>query len=43
MKVFKVLYSGDYFDADGKFVRPGVGLDLLANIPSIQTGSMTEQ
>ena len=43
MPVFKVLYSGDYFDQNGDFVRPDIGLDLLANVPFIQTGSMTDQ
>lgn len=43
MNVFRVLYSGDYFDVNGNSVLPGAGLDLLENIPSIATGIMKEQ
>jgi phosphoglycerate dehydrogenase-like enzyme len=43
MQVFKVLYSGDYLDANGNFVRPDIGLDLLAKVPSIETGFMKDQ
>ena len=43
MKVFKVLYSGDYFDVNGNFVLPGTGLDLLENVPAIESGIMKEQ
>ena len=43
MKVFRVLYSGDYFDVNGNFVLPGAGFDLLENDPSIETGIMREQ
>ncbi len=43
MPVFRVLYSGDYLDANGNFVRPDIGLDLLSNVPFIQTGFMRDQ
>ena len=43
MRMFKVLYSGDYLAPNGDFVRDDIGLDLLANEPFIQTGVMTDQ
>ena len=43
MRVFKVLYTGDYLDQNGDVVRKGIGLDLLANVPYIQTGFLTDQ
>ncbi len=41
--MFKVLYSGDYLDEHGRFVRNDIGLDLLAGVPFIETGFMTDQ
>jgi phosphoglycerate dehydrogenase-like enzyme len=43
MPAFKVLYSGDYLNSSGQFVRPDMGLDLLQNVPFIQTGFMLDQ
>jgi phosphoglycerate dehydrogenase-like enzyme len=43
MQVFKVLYSGDYLNEKGEFVRPDMGLDLLAKVPFIETAFMRDQ
>jgi len=43
MQVFKVLYSGDYLNERGEYVRPDMGLDLLEGLPFIQTGFMRDQ
>ena len=43
MRVFKVLYTGDYLNEDGSPVRDDIGLDLLANDPAFQTAFMTDQ
>jgi phosphoglycerate dehydrogenase-like enzyme len=43
MKTFRVLYSGDYLDSKGEFVRSDIGLDLLRNVPHIQTDFMRDQ
>jgi phosphoglycerate dehydrogenase-like enzyme len=43
VKMFRVLYSGDYLNAQGECVRSDMGLDLLHNVPFIQTGFMLDQ
>lgn len=43
MPGFKVLYTGDYLDQNGDVVRQDIGLDLLDNLPLIQTGFLLDQ
>jgi phosphoglycerate dehydrogenase-like enzyme len=43
VKTFRVLYSGDYLNAQGKFVRDDMGLDLLHGVPFIETEFMRDQ
>jgi len=43
MPVFKVFYTGDYLDQNGNVVRNDIGLDLLENVPFIETGFLTDQ
>jgi len=43
MRIFKVLYTGDYLDQNGEVGWRDVGLDLLADDPSIETGFLTDQ
>ena len=43
MRVFKVLFSGDYLDENGDVAWKDTGFDRLHNIPFIQTGFLTDQ
>lgn len=42
-RVFKVLYTGDCFDPNGRISRESLGLDLVDNVPYIQTGFLEDQ